>query len=435
MVPFQADSFPNYTYFPTIIPRKLVENFAMPIFARPSLQRIVHNLCANPPVSVSLVGGPLMGKSSVLAHLAGELSTALGGDHPIVQINCAQIIPGKQPPTPPTKGVGWTVLLDNGDAIAQWNHEDQRQWAEWIASPQTARGLLLVSRRPVYEIGAEDGLAPGLPYFQQSFLGLIDDEEARRVIAAALSTYPESGPLADALAAWCGGHPFLLDRVADVLADVAGMLPGRQPLGPAHLPLLRLRLTAAYGRLLFESQWRAVESSDEPNQRPIAGLLQQLQRRGVPFDELSPNQAEAMNWLLVQGLAGIDSHSYRLFSPLLADFLALKQPAEQPVSRSIHPSPATGQRSARALIEQEAHRFTPQEKALLLYFLDRPGVIVSVEELLAQVWQRPDGSSRRVQEGIRRLRHRLTEFTESIGAIDNEWGQGYRYVPIDQTIS
>ena len=409
--------------------------FSLPIFARPALPRIVHNLCANPPISVSLVGGPLMGKSSVLAYLAGELSTALGGDHPIVQVNCAQMTSGERPPAPPAKGVGWTVLLDNWDAITQWNHEDQRQWVAWISSPQAGRGLLLVSRRPVYEIGAEDGLASGLPYFQQSFLGLIDDEEAQRIIAAALSTYPESGALADALVEWCGGHPFLLDRVAEVLADVAGMLPGRQPLGPAHLPLLRLRLAAAYGRLLFESQWRAVESSDDPSKKPVAGLLQQLLRRGIRFDELSPAQAEAMNWLLVQGLAGIDGHNYRLFSPLLADYLALKQPTEQPITRSIHPNPAPGENDAHALVEREAHRFTPQEKTLLLYFLDRPGVIVSMEELLVQVWQRPDGSSRRVQEGIRRLRHRLTEFSDSIGTIDNEWGQGYRYVPIDQTIS
>ena len=56
-----------------------------------------------------------------------------------------------------------------------------------------------------------------------------------------------------------------------------------------------------------------------------------------------------------------------------------------------------------------------------------------MDELLAEVWQRPDGSVRRVQEGIRRLRHRLTEFNGLVGTIDNEWGQGYRYVPTNGT--
>lgn len=134
-----------------------------------------------------------------------------------------------------------------------------------------------------------------------------------------------------------------------------------------------------------------------------------------------------MNWLLVQGMVGIDGQGYRLFSPLLADYLALKlqmDPAETPVS-------TPGQGTVHALVERESHRFTPQEKNLLLYFLDRPGAIVAVDELLAEVWQRPDGSVRRVQEGIRRLRHRLTEFNGVVGTIDNEWGQGYRYVPIN----
>lgn len=408
----------------------MVVMFILPIFARPPLQRIVHNLCANPPVSVSLVGGALMGKSRVLAHLAGGLAAMLGNDHPIVQVNCAQVIPGDLPPAQPAKGGRWTVLLDNWDEIAQWSQADRRTWVEWIGLPQPARGLLLSSRRPLYEIGMDAGLVAGLPYFQQSFLGLIDEEEAHRIIADALSAYPEGEPLTAALAEWCGGHPFLLDRLADVLADVAGMLLGRQPLGPAHLPLLRLRLAAAYGRLLFESQWRAVEANDDSDKRPIAGLLQLLLRRSLRFDELPPAQAGPMNWLLLQGLVGIDGHSYRLFSPLLADYLALKQPTEQPVSRSIQSSPMPSGITTHALVEQEAHRFTPQEKALLLYFLDRPGVIVSVDELLAQVWQRPDGSSRRVQEGIRRLRHRLAEFSDAVGTIDNEWGQGYRYVPV-----
>ncbi|HRJ40878.1 MAG TPA: helix-turn-helix domain-containing protein, partial [Caldilineaceae bacterium] len=129
---------------------------------------------------------------------------------------------------------------------------------------------------------------------------------------------------------------------------------------------------------------------------------------------------------LVQGLVAVESHGYRLFSPLLTDYLALRfgaGGASVPASQ-----PETG--AVQALVEREAHRFTPQEKSLMLYFLERPGTIVSVDELLADVWQKPDGSVRRVQEGIRRLRQRLAEFNGAVGTIDNEWGQGYRYVPV-----
>ena len=272
----------------------------MSIFARPSLQRIVQNLCADQPVSVSLVGGPLLGKSALLAHLAAELPAAAGADQRVVWINCAQVRPGDPPPAPTTEGRRQIVLLDNFHGIAQWSADDRRLWNEWLASSPLGRGLLLASRTPVHELGLE--MDSSLPYFQQSFLGLIDGEEATRVLRADLAVFPESEALVTPLVEWCGGHPFLLDRVAELLLDVAGMLPGRQALGALHLPLLRLRLAAAYARLLFDSQWRVVECKVDPSERPIAGLLRQLLRRGLRFDELSLAQVQPMNWLLVQGL-------------------------------------------------------------------------------------------------------------------------------------
>ncbi len=403
----------------------MVKMHKLSIFARPSLQRIVQNLCAEQPVSVSLVGGPLLGKSALLTHLENELSRAAGDGLSVLRINCTQARPTHPPLHAPESGPRQIFLLDNFHSIAQWSAEDRRPWNEWLASAPPERGLLLASRMPVHELGLVGGLS--LPYFQQSFLGLIDGEEATRVVAASLSPFPESEALVASLVEWCGGHPFLLDRVTELLLDVAGMLPVGQGLGTVHLPLLRLRLAAAYGRLLFDRQWQAVECRNERDDNPIAALLHQMIRRPIRFDELSPAQMEPMNWLLVQGLVGIDGQGYRLFSPLLADYLALKlqvDPADTPVSM---PSQGT----VHALVERESHRFTPQEKNLLLYFLERPGAIVSVDELLAEVWQRPDGSVRRVQEGIRRLRHRLTEFNGAVGTIDNEWGQGYRHVPRD----
>ena len=406
----------------------MVKVHNLSIFARPALQRIVQNLSGEEPVSVSLVGGPLLGKSALLAHLENELSRTAGESLSVLRINCAQVRPGELPPATPESGVRQILLLDNFHSIARWSVDDRRPWGERLASTPQKRGLLLASRVPVYEVGLDGGSS--LPYFQQSFLGLIDGEDATRVVAASLSAFPESQALIPPLVEWCGGHPFLLDRIAELLLDVAGMLPGGQTLGTIHLPLLRLRLAAAYGRLLFDRQWQTVACHDDKEEmnkkeRPISGLLSPLLRRGLRFDELSPAQVEPMNWLLVQGIVGIDAQGYRLFSPLLAEHLALKLQVETVDS----PVTTSGLGDVHALVERESHRFTPQEKNLLLYFLDRPGAIVSVDELLTEVWQRPDGSVRRVQEGIRRLRHRLTEFNGSVGTIDNEWGQGYRYVP------
>jgi DNA-binding response OmpR family regulator len=45
------------------------------------------------------------------------------------------------------------------------------------------------------------------------------------------------------------------------------------------------------------------------------------------------------------------------------------------------------------------------------------------------VWKRPDASPRRVQEAIRRLRLQLEEASPPVGSIENERGQGYRFVP------
>ncbi|MBX3052574.1 MAG: winged helix-turn-helix domain-containing protein [Caldilineaceae bacterium] len=395
------------------------------IFARPSLQRIVQNLCAEQPVSVSLVGGPLLGKSAVLAHLAQTLPATAGRGLTVISINCAQVGPGQKPPDLPGAEKGPIFLLDNFHAIDRWQAEDKSIWGEWLAIAPGTAGLLLASRVPLYEIDMDVGGI--LPCFQQNFLSLIGSEEAERVVRSGLAELPDAEPLVAPLLEWCGGHPFLLDRIDDLVADVAGMLTGRGSVSADHLPLLRLRLAAVYGRLLFDSQWRAVDCHDEKGDRPVSDLLRRMLRGPLRFDEIAPPQTELMNWLLVQGMAGIAGHSYRLLSPLLQDYLALKLEADPAVSPPVEPD----QQAVHALVERESHRFTPQEKSLLLYFLQRPGTIVSVDELLAEVWQRPDGSVRRVQEGIRRLRQRLSEFNGAVGTIDNEWGQGYRYVPVN----
>ncbi len=67
---------------------------------------------------------------------------------------------------------------------------------------------------------------------------------------------------------------------------------------------------------------------------------------------------------------------------------------------------------------------------LLDYLRTRSDRVVSLEELLGQVWDLPvdSTSTRRVQEAVRRLRLRLEALSPPIGRIENERGRGYRFV-------
>ncbi len=79
-------------------------------------------------------------------------------------------------------------------------------------------------------------------------------------------------------------------------------------------------------------------------------------------------------------------------------------------------------------------QFTKTEAALLALLQTHQNQIVSTEQLLAEVWKRPDATNRRVQEAIRRLRLQLEEMDKPFGAIENERGRGYRFVPANASI-
>ena len=64
-------------------------------------------------------------------------------------------------------------------------------------------------------------------------------------------------------------------------------------------------------------------------------------------------------------------------------------------------------------------QFTKIEASLLRYFQAHQLETVSTEQLLAEVWKRPDATNRRVQEAIRRLRLHLEAANPPIGAIEN----------------
>ncbi len=76
-------------------------------------------------------------------------------------------------------------------------------------------------------------------------------------------------------------------------------------------------------------------------------------------------------------------------------------------------------------------QLTKIEGDLLRYFQVHPNEVISTDALLAEVWRRPDASPRRVQEAIRRLRLELEEAKLPVGSIENERGQGYRFIPAE----
>ena len=147
---------------------------------------------------------------------------------------------------------------------------------------------------------------------------------------------------------------------------------------------------------------------------------------------MAREQISTMNWLINQAMVVCDAQGYALFSPVFTEFLANRLaetpiPAAAPVPPSIAP-PVPPLPPDAPIFEQ----LTKTESALLRYFQNHAHTIISPEELLAEVWKRPDASPRRVQEAIRRLRLELEEAVPPVGTIENERGQGYRFVPADR---
>jgi DNA-binding response OmpR family regulator len=130
----------------------------------------------------------------------------------------------------------------------------------------------------------------------------------------------------------------------------------------------------------------------------------------------------ALNWLINQCMVVAGPQGYQLFSPLLADFLANRLAnvtSALPAKRAVPPP----------LDEGIYEQLSKTERGLLYYFQTHPNTIIAPEQLLADVWKRPDASPRRVQEAIRRLRLQLEVADPPIGNVENERGRGYRFIP------
>jgi hypothetical protein len=446
------------------------------LFARSQLQPIAEGLLAPQPRNFSLIGAKFMGKTRILTHLAAPNGPLLGDDAEmgrtyeliVVYYDCAwpdaaadllafladglrrhlqqQIAPPsidldrlrQEPQTNERlrrlvmelKRAGYRpiLLLDNFDTLISGAGAEM-EWKINQLRPLTRElGLLVASERPLHEANRELASSPLFNLLNQLFLRLIEPQEVTKILGEVTAGCADQKMLVAQLAEWTGGHPFLLSRIDEILRDVDEMLPGVGGIGAAHLPLIRLRLTEDYGRLLFGELWSALQDQEDPQAAGALELVRNLLGDALPLAQIQPQWARSFYWLLNKGMVRIEEDTCHIFSPLFEEYLAAR--VEQPVlARATRAAPLLPE-DTRSLIEEQVQQFTPQERNLLRYFLDRPGEIISIEQLLEDVWKRPNASARRVQEGIRRLRNRMEELHYSIGQIENEWGEGYRFVPV-----
>jgi len=312
-------------------------------------------------------------------------------------------------------------LLNNFDAVLEGPYLTQDQLNE--LRPLTSELALVVgSRQPLYDINIQLASSSLFNVMSTQFVGLLEPEAAVEWIASYRTVFPELSPeLTEPLARITGRHPFLLARLRETLLEVRKMLPAGEPLDMAEFELITLRL-AEHGQLLFASLSRTLETPPARAPRATVNeLLGLLAAAPLPQEAVTPEQRAAISWLINQAVVIYENQAYQLFTPLFADFLR---------QRSLT---AEGGRGALSAGQPAAGDLTlPRIEAELLHYLSlHANQVVTPGELLAAVWKLPASTSeRRVQEAIRRLRNHLRAQTPPIGVIENERGQGYRFVPV-----
>jgi hypothetical protein len=316
------------------------------------------------------------------------------------------------------------LLLDNFDALdpAAAVKLDLHTALHRLTAVST---LVLATSQPLVDLGATGDVMP-LGAVTQLFLGPLECAAAQQWLATYPPRYPGLAALADELLTLSGRHPYLLHKVGHSLAEVQQMLAPGQHLASHHLPLIRLRL-AEHARPLFLALWQQLDVQPSPLQPALYSLLDRLARVPLPVEQTQRDDTHALNWLINQALISYaeqkDSAVYQLFSPLFADFVMQRRPAA--LSQAIQPQPMPPLPGSEQFYEQ----LSKMEAALLRYFEQHSQRLVTMDQLLAEVWKRPASSTRRVQEAIRRLRLQLEQQTPPIGIIENERGRGYRFVP------
>lgn len=446
------------------------------------LREIVAGVLASPqPASFSLVGSKLAGKSRLLDHLASDQGPLAGeafeswrpyafgeGDRVVTcKIDCdwedaqtdllgfAADRLAHQLQTVERIQLDWVsvegqpgasrrlwqmsrqlnqlgyrlvLLMDNFDAVFE-NQLITPDSVDELRPLTRETALVVATEQPLHDLDRELAASPLFNVMTQLFIGLLEAEAACRWLAAYGKEYPGVSALTPALLEMTGAHPFLLLRIDDILAEVRAVLPAGQTLDSDHLPLIRLRL-AEHGRLLFVTCWRNLQNPPRRIDPTILmELVAQLVERSLPPDQVAREHIPTLNWLINQAMVVYSEQGYRLFSPLFAEFLANRLADITHPDENAAPAPATPPRGTLPPDAPIYDHLTKIESALLRYFQSHVNEVIPPEQLLADVWKRPTASPRRVQEAIRRLRLELEEAQPPVGVIENERGQGYRFVP------
>jgi DNA-binding response OmpR family regulator len=452
------------------------------------MREIVSGVLAAPqPASFSLVGSKFAGKSRVLDYLASEQGPLLNDDladwRPYAYQDAGRVIAVKV-------DCDWQDAQDDllGHVVERLTHQLREverielDWAKVNAQPGASRRIWQISRQlnqmsyrlvllmdnfdtvfenallnpdsvdelrpltrelalvvateqPLHDLDRELAASPLFNVMTQLFIGLLEPEAARQWLAAYGVHYPAIRAIEDELLELTGNHPFLLYRVEDILAEVQLMLGPGETLGVEHLPLVRLRL-AEHGRLLFVTHWRTLQHPPRRiDPRQLMALVERLLTGHIAMDQLTREQIPILNWLINQAMVMYGAKGYCFFSPLFTEFVAHRLSTTPATGRSIAVNGGAAKTSASYAAKNAAvdvalyAQLTKIEGALLRYFQSHSDTVISPEQLLAEVWGRPDASPRRVQEAIRRLRLQLEQVAPPVGSIENERGQGYRFVP------
>ena len=441
------------------------------------LREITAGVLATQPASFSLVGAKLAGKSRLLDYLASSTGPLLGDEYAdwrpfgfqdanrivVTQIDChwqecevdllshmadrvehqlrvverLQLDWDQVANQPGASRRLWQIshqltqmrlrlvlLIDNFDTV----FEDQLLTPASVDElrPLTREAALVVAtEQPLHDLDRELAASPLFNVMTQLLIGLLDPASTREWLDAYAADAPAIEAIREPLLELTGSHPFLLLRVGDILDELPLLCAPGQRITAEHLPIIRLRL-AEHGRLLFVTYWRNLQQPPKRiDARLLMGVIERLLRSPLATNQVAREHIPTLNWLINQGMVIFGGQGYRLFSPLFAEFLANRlanvthaMPVPRPVATAAPP-----------LDEGVYEQLTKTERALLHYFQTHSYAVIAPEQLLADVWKRPDASPRRVQEAIRRLRLQLEVAVPAVGSIENERGRGYRFIP------
>ena len=313
------------------------------------------------------------------------------------------------------------VLMDNFDRAFE-NQLIHLESSDELRPLTLELALIVATEQPLHDLDRELAASPLFNVMTQLFVGLLEIDAAERWLDAYCMRFPAVAEVKELLLTLTGTHPYLLRRIDDILEEIQQFMAPGQGLSQNYAELIRLRL-AEHGRLLFVTLWQKLQKP--PVRIPTGSvhrLLQEMSTDDSSAAQIEPNQFATLNWLINQAIVSFGDGSYHLFSPLFADFIATRQRSD-----ALSPTPISipGSSSAAPIY----NRLTKTERALLSYFENHSGAVVPAQQLLSEVWHRPDASPRRVQEAIRRLRLQLEEANPPVGVIENERGLGYRFIP------